>query len=292
MRSSTKRQRAVAYADRFGRVLEFIDKHLAEALPVRQLSRIAHFSEFHFQRQFSLYVGFTPTRYIQLARLRRASYRLAFNPLQPITAIALESGFEHAESFSRAFRQAFGQTPSAFRRAPDWMAWSAPFKLLPIREFRNMQVRIITVPSINVATLEHLGDPALLNDSVRRFITWRKHSGLSPIASSHTFGIAYDDPNAVAPADFRFDICGSVPAPVPANKHGILNKEIPGGRCAVVRHVGSPDNIAGSVHYLYRAWLPNSGEELRGFPVYFHYLNLKSDTPEHELLTDIHLPLK
>jgi AraC family transcriptional regulator len=127
---------------------------------------------------------------------------------------------------------------------------------------------------------------------VQRFIAWRKQSGLSPIASSQTYGIAYDDPKSVAPSEFRFDICGSVLVPVPANDYGIINKTIPGGRCAVVRHTGSLDHIASSVYYLYREWLPKSGEELRGFPIYFQYLNLKSDTPEHELLTDVHLPLK
>jgi hypothetical protein len=44
--------------------------------------------------------------------------------------------------------------------------------------------------------------------------------------------------------------------------------------------------------HLYRNWLPNSGEELRDYPIFFHYLNLKMDTPKHELLTDVHLPLK
>lgn len=43
---------------------------------------------------------------------------------------------------------------------------------------------------------------------------------------------------------------------------------------------------------LYRKWLPDSGEELRDFPVFFHYLNLKTDIPEHESLTDMFLPLK
>ena len=292
MKAPGKKQREQAYAERFARVLEFIDRHLGEALPLRRLSRLSCFSEFHFHRQFSSYVGLSPARYIQLARLRRASYRLAFNTLEPITHIALESGFEHAESFSRAFKNAFGQSPSAFRKGPDWVAWSAPFEHISINESQTMHVRIITVPAIRVATLEHRAAPARLEDSVQRFIAWRKRSGLSPIASSKTYGIAYDDPQSVAPAEFRFDICGSVLAPVPANDYGIINKSIPGGRCAVVRHTGSLDHIACSVYYLYREWLPKSGEELRGFPIYFQYLNLKSDTPEHELLTDVHLPLK
>jgi AraC family transcriptional regulator len=290
---STKKQtREHQYAARFGRVLEYIERCLHESLSLRRLSRVAHFSEFHFHRQFTCYVGLTPARYIQLARLRRAGHRLAFNPLESITRIALDSGFAHAESFSRAFKETFGQSPSAFRKHPDWLTWNNTFKPLPLVESTAMNVRIITTPTVRVATLEHRADPALLDDSVQRFIAWRKSSGRSPIASSQTYGIAYDDPKAVPPGQFRFDICGSIQEPVPANEYGIVNKVIPGGRCAVVRHEGPLDNIAGSVYYLYRQWLPTSGEELRGFPIYFHYLNLKSDTPEHELLTDVHLPLK
>jgi AraC family transcriptional regulator len=216
MNARENKQREQASAERFGRVLAFIGKHLNEALPLRQLSRVAHFSAFHFHRQFSIYVGLSPNRYIQLARLRRASYRLAFNPLEAITRIALDSGFEHAESFSRAFKSTFGQSPSAFRTAPNWVAWSGPFQQIPIRETPDMQVKIISMPTVKVAALEHRADPALLNDSVQRFIAWRKHSGLSPIASSQIYGIAYGDPETVGAADFGFDIGGSVLASVPA----------------------------------------------------------------------------
>lgn len=287
-----KKTRELHYAQRFSRVLDFIDQHLHEPLSAERLSRVAHFSKFHFHRQFANYVGTTPNRYVQLARLRRASYRLAFNTLEPITDIALAAGFEHAESFARAFKEAFGQSPSAFRRNPDWAAWSAQFQFVSPQEVQAMQVRIVNVDTVTVAVLEHRGDPALVNDSVQRFIAWRKESGLSPLVSSQTYGIAYDDPTTTAAKDFRLDICGSVSSPIPANRHGIVTKTIPGGRCAVVRHEGSPDHIGGSVYHLYRNWLPHSGEQLRDFPVYFHYLNLKSNTPEHELLTDVHLPLK
>ena len=280
------------YARRFGQVLDFIDRHLDEDLSVERLGEVAHFSMFHFHRQFTNYVGITPARYVQLARLRRASYRLAFNPLEPITDIAFEAGFERLESFSRAFKSAFGQSPSVFRKAPDWAAWSAQFQLISPREIDVMQVRIITAEAATVAVLEHRGSPALLNDSVQKFIAWRKSTGLSPVTSSATYGVAFDDPNTTAPEKFRFDICGAVSESVPANDYGIVNKVIPGGRCAVVRHEGSPDHIGGSIYHLYRNWLPHSGEELRDYPVFFHYINLRPDTPEHKLLTDVHLPLK
>jgi len=155
-----------------------------------------------------------------------------------------------------------------------------------------MEVSIINFEETRVAALEHRGAPELVNDSARVFIEWRKASGLSPLKTSKTFGIAYDDPETTQPEHFRFDICGSVTATVPDNPQGVVNKLIPGGRCAVVRHFGSHDRIGESAYHLYREWLPHSGEDLRNFPLFFHYLNLMSETPEHELLTDLYLPLK
>jgi AraC family transcriptional regulator len=280
------------YARRFSQVFDFIDRHLGEPLPIERLSRVAHFSRFHFHRQFANYAGITVARYIHLARLRRASYRLVFNPLERVTDIALEVGFEHGESFSRAFREAFGRTPTEFRKQPDWAKWNELFQLVTPRRIQSMQVRIVTVQPVTVAVLEHRGDPAWVNQSVQKFIAWRRETGLSPVATSETYGIAYDDPNTTPATDFRMDICGSVDAPVPPNRFGVITKTIPGGRCAVVRHEGSLDDVSPSVHHLYRAWLPTSGEELRDFPVYFHYVNLRQNTPEHELQTDVHLPIR
>ena len=155
-----------------------------------------------------------------------------------------------------------------------------------------MKVKIVDFPETKVAALEHRGAPELVNDSAKTFIEWRKESGLSPVKSSNTFGVAYDDPETTPPELFRFDICGSVAAEVPENRAGVVNRVIPAGRCAVVRHFGSHDQIAESAYYLYREWLPKSGEELRDFPLFFHYLNLIPETVEHELVTDIYLPLR
>ena len=155
-----------------------------------------------------------------------------------------------------------------------------------------MEVKIVQFEETKIAALEHRGAPVSVNDSVAIFIDWRKASGLSPAASSRTFGIAYDNPDTTDPEQFRFDICGAVSDDVETNPQGVVNKVIPGGRCAVVRHHGPHEGIGACAYYLYRDWLPGSGEELRDFPLYFHYLNLPPETPEHELITDVYLPLK
>ena len=284
--------KANAYAERFNKVFDYIDKHLDDELSVECLSKIANFSKYHFHRQFFEYAGINVFRYVQLMRLRRASYRLVFSEHTRIIDIALEAGFENPESFSRAFKNMFGQSPSQFRISPAWEHWHTLYRAPTKQRRQIMEVKIIDFNETRVAALEHRGAPELVNDSVKEFISWRKQSGFSPINTSLTLGIVYDNPETTKPENFRFDICGSVNAAIPDNPQGVVNKVIPNGRCAVVRHLGPHNRIGESAYYLYREWLPNSGEELRDFPLFFHYLNLMPETPEHELVTDVYLPLK
>ena len=284
--------KAKTYAERFTRVFDYIHEHLGEDLSVERLSQVANFSKFHFHRQFSDYAGISVFRYIQLMRLKRASYRLVFEAHARIIEIALEAGFENPESFSRAFKGVFGQTPSQFRKQPAWKPWNEKYQFPTRERMTRMHVNIVEFPETKVAALEHRGPPELVNDSARIFIEWRNATKLSPVATSKTLGIAYDDPETTEPEKFRFDLCGSVIAEVPHNPQQVITKVIPGGRCAVVRHRGSHDRLGEPAYYLYREWLPASGEELRDFPLFFHYLNLMPETPEHELVTDVYLPLK
>jgi AraC family transcriptional regulator len=283
---------AQGYAKRFQRVFDFIDRHLAEELSLDRVARVAHFSRFHFHRQFAHYTGMPLGRYVHLARLRRAAFRLAYNPLERISDIAQDVGFQHAESLARAMRAAIGQSPTEFRAQPDWSALTALFSAAPHLESLPMQVRLITVEPVTVAVLEHRGSPTGVDASVKKFIEWRKESGLSPVNESRSFGVPYGDPELTPPEEFRLDLCGEVQGPVPPNRQGVVTKTIPGGRCAVLRHEGALDTIARSVYSLYKEWLPTSGEELRGFPVFFHYVNLRANTPEDALITDVHLPIR
>ena len=281
-----------SYEKRIESICDYIYKHLDQDLSTESLSKVANFSKYHFHRQFTEYTGICVYQFVQLLRLKRASYQLVYSKDYKHIDIALDAGFENPESFSRAFKKKFGQTPSEFRENPKWKPWHQRYRFNQNRGNDAMQINILEFPETKIAVLEHRGDPELLNDSVSRFMEWRKESKLSPVKTSHTYGLAYDDPKATKPETFRFDICGAVKSEVPANKQNVVNKVIPGGRCAVVRHTGPHELMGSKVHYLYAEWLPESGEELRDFPCFFHYINLFPDVAEHELITDIYLPLK
>jgi AraC family transcriptional regulator len=283
---------------RFRKVLDHIETHLHEDLTLERLAAVAAWSKFHFQRQFALRVGVGVARYIQLKRLHRAAFQLAFRQRAAVGEIAAASGYGGPEAFARAFRQRVGQTPSEFRAQPLWALWHAAYQ--PLRAVMAIhmtqpcsadQVRIVDFVPTRVAVLEHRGAPHLLGDSIRRFIEWRKQNHLPPRLSA-TYNIVYDDPLDTRPEDYRLDLCAAVPGEVAANAQGVVGKTLPGGRCAVLRHVGTDQGLAAAAAFLYTQWLPASGESLRDVPLVFQRIRFFPDVAEHEAVTDVFLPLR
>lgn len=287
-----------SYQTRMLRVLQYIDAHLDEDLTLDCLSEVAAFSKFHFHRQFSDYFGVAAFRYVQLLRLKKAMYELAFRSHKQVINIALDNGYESSEAFSRAFKKSLGLSPAQFRKQPQWDSWqNSQLIIEQLREqhmpttYQINHVRITDFPETRIAVLEHRGAPALLGNSIQRFIDWRKLHQLPPSVSA-TFNLVYDDPVLTSADEYRFDLGAAVPAAVADNEHGIVNKIIPAGECAVLRHTGSDAQLGSAVRFLYGSWLPQSQRSLRDFPLFFQRISFFPDVPEHQMVTDIFLPLQ
>ena len=287
------------YMTRMRKVCDYVYQHIDEPMGDETLSQVAHFSRFHFHRQFSAMFGISTTVFIMKVRLKRAAYQLVFQPEKSITDIALDASFDYLESFSRAFKRHFTQSPSQFRKAPQWPDWYEQFDnqigLKMKQTDQNTlldEIKIKTLETILVAAKSHIGSPSLLNDTINQFIHWRKNTDHSPIKTSRTFGIVHNDPNNTPEEQFRFDVCGEVQQMVGQNPFGIVDKSIEGGRYACLRHIGPHYLMDDKIYFIFGQWLPQSGEELRDQPMFFEYKNVFPEVAEHELITDIYIPLK
>ena len=287
------------YQARMRRVLDYVDQHLDGDLDLETVSRVAAFSKFHFHRQFTATFGLSVHRYVQLARLKRASHRLASKEAPSVTEIAMEAGYDAPDAFARAFRRRFGQSPSSFRKSPDWAPWLAAFgpldnarsKLMKII-YEPQDVTIREVPPTPVAVMEHRGDRAGLPATIERFIAWRKAAGLSP-ATNPTFNIFRSERIPENPADYSMDLCIGTDRPIAPDDADMKAGVIPGGRCAVLRVFHDTHNLEPAALYLYRDWLPASGEEARDFPVYCQrHFSFPPNGAPHEVVVELHLPLK
>ena len=120
-----------------------------------------------------------------------------------------------------------------------------------------MDVRIVVFPETRVAAVEHRGSPQLEYETAERLIAWRRRNHLDRVRHP-SYGVHYTDPYTTPAADHRVDFCLSVEFEVPPNAEGVINKVIPGGRCALARHLGSRAHNPAAV-FLYPGWLPPRG---------------------------------
>src|SRR5215475_3377435 len=79
------------------------------------LARNAHRSRTQFYRVFRAMVEETPVAMRRRLLLERAAWQLSRTHL-PVTEIGLRANYGSLEAFTRAFRKAFGVSPSLYRR--------------------------------------------------------------------------------------------------------------------------------------------------------------------------------
>jgi AraC family transcriptional regulator len=98
------------------RVDMYIRENLAQPLTLEELALVAGLSKRHFLRAFAESVGVAPHRFVVGLRIEEAKRQLA-ESAKPITGIALDCGFSHAQHFSATFRKSAGMTPLEYRQA-------------------------------------------------------------------------------------------------------------------------------------------------------------------------------
>ncbi|MCZ7589785.1 MAG: AraC family transcriptional regulator [Gaiella sp.] len=101
---------------------ESLDDHEAGG---EELAARAYLSRCHFDRVVSAAAGETPARLRRRVLLERAAFRLVTTDAT-VLEVALEAGYSSNEAFTRAFRRAYGNGPSAWRSSPGAIRLESP----------------------------------------------------------------------------------------------------------------------------------------------------------------------
>lgn len=275
----------VDYRAQLLRVTAHIHDHLAEPLDLAQLAVIADLSPFHWHRIYHALMGETVAATVRRLRLHQASGFLAQTPLT-VAEIARRCGYPNAQSFTRAFRQAFGQSPQGWREA---RTGHLPWQAAEATRTDGWPVTVRYVPALDIAGLPHRGSYMRIG---KAFETAQIHFAAQGRMRSDTRWMAQylDDPFAYpesqlnSRAGFSLQPGTTVAAPL---QHFTLG----GTPCAVLRYRGPYPNMRDAYRWLYGTWLIASGHRLADQPVFEEYLNNPRDTAAADLLTDIFLPL-
>ncbi|MGH8494788.1 MAG: AraC family transcriptional regulator [Gammaproteobacteria bacterium] len=280
------------------RVIEFVDRYLAQPLDLDTLAGVAHFSPFHFHRLFSAWMGETLGDYLRRRRVEVAAMRLAAQPRSTVLNTALSVGFGSAEAFARAFRSRFGCSPTAWRaqqarqrsangnpgqmdskisQAPDPRPAEHEASRSPNTE-AIMNVKLIDRQPATVACLRHLGP---YGESISRFWhdTYYPWAVTNDLLERPRYGISHDDPGITAAAQCRYDACAEV-EPDFVGTGDAFRTTIPGGRYAVLRFKGTAGKIGEAWAALLRDWLPSSGLQLDARPCFEYYPKDAAYDPE------------
>lgn len=94
--------------------MRYIEKNLTDEIDFKEVARIAHCSEYHFKRMFSFLAGITLSEYIRRRRISLAAFELT-NSRMRIIDVAIKYGYSSPDSFTRAFYNLHGVTPSEAR---------------------------------------------------------------------------------------------------------------------------------------------------------------------------------
>lgn len=247
-----------------------------------------------FHRLFKDATGETPHEHVNRMRLERAAYKLAITS-DSVLDIALAVGFKTHETFTRAFRRQYGESPAAWRRAsseafnnrsgtraaPDGCVISEinfvtlkPMALLAWR--RVGPYGTFNPPRFDAAPSDW---SPLLNEAKRQNI---RHRQLALV-------ISYDNPFATPPHLQQLDACVPLLDDATAPTGQTIRKiTFDGGQFGAIEHRGPPDTLVQAYMALVNAIMISKRHRMRDGPP-LEILRELSDDPMQRV-TEIYIP--
>ncbi|MEF7563649.1 helix-turn-helix domain-containing protein [Bacillus infantis] len=272
------------------KVLEYIDQHLQDTLPLEKLAKVSTYSPFHFQRIFKSFMGESPAAYIKRLRLENAAHLLIYEREIPITEVALMCGFSSISYFTYSFKENFSTSPRKWREGaylelfPRVYQDSKKSKLFsnikkeeqqqnPYNEFRWLdldKVRTIELPVCATVNRQSVGPYTEgIPDAWEDLYHWTTSRELMK-PDPFTFGVPRNNPYITPPEKTRYDCRIAIDQDkIPEGEPAFLFK---GGKHVVYEFDEPVDysergRLIECYSELYSFWLPRSGYRYLDNPV-------------------------
>ena len=244
------------WTEGIGEAIDYIEKSITENLTISDIAARAYMSAFYFQRGFSMLCGVTVGEYIRLRRLSLAGSELVSTG-KKIIDIAMECGYESADSFTKAFTRFHGVTPTAVRR--DGAAVKAFTRLkitISLEGGYIMDYKIMEKPAFTVVGMSKMFKYGKSYAELPKF--WAEHynTGKNEIICG-MYGICMDESNKNAD-EFEYIIADDY-IPGAAVPEGCVIRVIPAHTWAVFPCVGPMPKALQDVNTkIFSEWLPNN----------------------------------
>lgn len=301
------------YYARINKTLDFIQDNLDQTITLDDLSSVANFSKYHFNRIFQSIVGETPYQFILRLRLEKAASMLLNYPNEPIGSIAFQCGFAEQAVFSRQFKRYFGISATAFKQRKNknstidqkqsnkdqsdsdsgfyfchelqTLKWRSTMEL-------NKSIEVQPLPAMTLAYVRHIGpykgDANLFEKLWNKLFAWAGPRGLIGGPDFRSLVIYHDDPGVTQEEKLRMSVCITVP-PETKTEGAIGKMELEAATYVVARFEVDATQFQQAWEWLYGKWFPESGYEPDNKPCFEMY---PEEPKDGKFVVDICVPVR
>ena len=254
------------HQERINEVLFQIHLDTGRNFSVEKLALHVAMSPFHFNRIFKEIVGESVHAYIKRLKLEHAANCLIFNPHMTITEAMQEVGFSSNASFSQAFKEYFGVTPTKWReidRANEHHDFAYAYKPL--------HATISKMPSYEVAYVRHKGYDRSIKMAWLKLQEWALREGIH-FSKQTMIGLHHSNPRFVESRECHYVACLELPKGKRYYRSGAIGvMKIPETVCAVFSLQGIYGDLKKYMDVIYHQWLPKSEYEKVALPSFALY---------------------
>lgn len=97
--------------------VDFVNKNYKNQISLIDISNAVSMSQYHFSRIFKKECGYSPHEFLMITRINNAKHLLKTTDLA-VKVIAQDVGYQNATTFTNAFSERVGVSPSQFRKYP------------------------------------------------------------------------------------------------------------------------------------------------------------------------------
>lgn len=265
----------------FNDTIDYIERVLNDEIDEKQVAYLSGYSFAMFSRLFSILTDMPLSEYIRNRRLSEAAILLRETD-KKIIDIAMNYGYESPDSFTTAFKNIHGYTPSEVRNGKPFKLVSRVQLALSVRGGRSMKITIQKKKAFIVAGINEQSINSSLCPSV-----WDKlygkysHDELASLGEGQSVGVCHD---IESPSTINYMAGYIVKDANKAENMGLDILEVEEAEYAIVELTGSvPECIHNGWKYAMEVFFPEYGYVHSGSPDFEYYYEGDMDNKDYKM---------
>ncbi len=296
------------YSKRINAVFEYIDANLDNELTLETVSKIAFYSPFHFHRVFKMITNETLNNYITRKRIEKAATFLLHRKEITISDLVTQFGFTNNSTFTRAFKNYYKQSPSAFRKSnPNRFSKISQIdsknsqqkenydtyicNLINLKKWFTMEakIEIKDIPEQDLAYVTHIGVEGI-EKAFAKILKWATPRNILDNPNSKITRLFHDSFKITAPEKVRMSIGVILNQPIKVDGEIGLT-QIEKGKHIVGHYEIEPIEFEKAWTGLF-IWMNENGYKKADKNLFEIYHNNFNDHPEKKCIVDFYIPVE